>query len=58
MKNYCVLWLMCIFYVSALTDLVLIQEARKRFDKASLLYDQVHLASEILKSFTIFILMH
>jgi len=28
--------------VSALRDPLLMQEARKRFDKASLIYDQVH----------------
>ena len=37
--------------VSVLRDPLLMQEARKRFDKASLIYDQVHSQSEIISNF-------
>lgn len=37
--------------VSVVRGLFLVQEARKRFDKASLIYDQVHSHSQILSKF-------
>ena len=37
--------------VYVLRDPLLMQEARKRFDKASLIYDQVHSQSEIISNF-------
>lgn len=37
--------------VSVITGLSLVQEARKRFDKASLIYDQVHSYFQVLSNF-------
>ena len=37
---------------SALRDPLLMQEARKRFDKASLIYDQVHSQSQVFSYFS------
>ena len=41
--------------VSVLRDPLLMQEARKRFDKASLIYDQVHSQSQIISNFPMYI---
>ena len=38
-------------YKTVLRDLLLVQEARKRFDKASITYDQVRPLFEILSNF-------
>ena len=44
---------MQISLVFAIRDNVLVQEARKRFDKASLLYDQVHSTFLLFRNFVV-----
>lgn len=44
---------MQISLVFAIRDIVLVQEARKRFDKASLLYDQVHSTFLLFRNFVV-----